>query len=170
MCRRSQRSSETIRQVSEAALTIYRRSEGYYLVVSAQTTTGLWRHVAEPPVLLREACEPADLGSEALDRLAEPRPITPHPGRDEWTEARRRSLGPILSSAKVRSWKAFITTATLVDVGRTDDTFKVTPMNAMPKPQGAFEPDIHRVQMLQAPSAESLGRAIVQAFAAGADS
>ena len=38
---------DTIRRVSEAALAIYRRSEGYYLVVSAQTTAGVWQHVAE---------------------------------------------------------------------------------------------------------------------------
>jgi hypothetical protein len=71
-----------------------------------------------------------------------------------------------MRSAKVRSLKAFIRTATLVDVGRIGDTFTVTPMNALPKPQGAFEPDIDREQTLKSPSAESLGRTIVQAFAA----
>ena len=81
------------------------------------------------------ASEPADLGSGALDRLAKPLPTTPHPGRDEWTDARRNSLGPIMRAAKVRSWKAFITTAALVEVSRTNDTFTVTPMNALPKPR-----------------------------------
>jgi hypothetical protein len=86
---------DTIRRVSEAALSIYRRSEGYYLVVSAKTTTGLWQHVAEPPALLDGASQPADLGGETLDRLAEPRPTIPHPrptnGRKRAATASARS-------------------------------------------------------------------------------
>jgi hypothetical protein len=151
--------------VSEAALSVYRRPDGYYLVVSARTTAGLWQHVAEPPKLLGGASEPADLGSEALDRLAEPRPITPHPRREEWTEARRSSLDPILKSAGVGSWQAFITTATQVDVGRTNETFTVTPMKALPKPQGAFAPDLAGEMELRSPSAVTLGRVILRAFA-----
>lgn len=151
--------------MSDAALSVYRRPDGYYLVVSAQTIAGLWQHVAEPPKLLGGASEPANLGSEVLDRLAEPRPITPHPRREEWTEARRNSLDPILKSAGIGSWRAFITRAKQVDVGRTNETFTVTPMKALPKPQGAFAPDLAGVKELRSPSAETLGRAILEAFA-----
>lgn len=150
--------------MSEASLSIYRRPEGYYLVVSAQTTAGIWQHCAEPPDLLGATAEAVDIGDLALRRLAKPRSPIPHPQRDQWTDVRRASLTPIMRSAKLRSWKAFTATATLVDVHRTDLDFTVTPMAPPAGPQEGFEPDVDRERMLQEPTADSLGTAIVQAF------
>jgi hypothetical protein len=152
--------------VSESLLTIYARSEGCYLVPSAKTTAGLWQHVAETPTFLRADAAPTQIGREALACLAEPRTQTAHPQRDEWKEARQGSLDPIIRAAKVRSWRAFISNTTTVDVARTEDTFKVTPMRAMPKPYGAFEPDLDGEFELDSPTPEDLGRAIVRAFMA----
>lgn len=105
--------------MSETSLNIYRRPDGYYLVMLAQTTVGLWVYVAGPPVVLSTTADAAHLGREAFDRLAEPRPRIPHPKRDEWTQVRREISRPIMKSAGVRSWKAFETTAELVSVTRT---------------------------------------------------
>ena len=150
--------------MSDSLLSIYRRSEGYFLVQSAKTTVGVWQDVDEPPEVLGASAEPAQLGGKAVERLAEPRPITPHPERDEWTEATRRSRAPIIRAAKVGSWRAFISKTALVQVERTTVTFRVTPMNALPKPHGAFEPDLAQEKALASPSPEDLGRAILQAF------
>jgi hypothetical protein len=152
--------------VSESLLNIYARSEGYYLVSSAKTSDGLWQHIAEPPTFLEAHVSPAHIGREALEYLAEPRPNTAHPQGGEWKEARRKSLDPIIRAAKVRSWRAFISNATTVDVERTNDSFKVTPMKAMSKPRGGFEPDLSQELGLDSPTPEDLGRAILQAFTA----
>lgn len=152
--------------MSDSLLSIYRRSEGYFLVSSAKTTAGLWQSVDEPPAFLGASTDPAQLGGEAAELLAEPRPSTAHPQREEWTEATRRSREPIIRAANVRSWRAFISETALVEVERTNKTFRVTPMKATPKPLGAFEPDLGQVNELASPSPEELGRAILQAFTA----
>ncbi|WP_182376967.1 hypothetical protein [Nocardioides sp. WS12] len=148
-----------------ASLTIYRRSDAYYLVVSAQTTTGLWQHVPEPPTVLSRKSLAPDLGSLALDCLSEHRPITPHPSRDESVQVRQLSIDPILKSANVRSWRTFITSAVQVDVSRANQSFTITPMMAISKPQGASVPDPSAESELLSPSALDLGRALLQAFA-----
>lgn len=157
-------SSETIRGVGLALVSVYRRPDGYYLVVSAQTTTGLWLDVAEPPGVLGLTTDPKELGGAVLDRLARVRPRTPHPQRHEWPDVRRSSLHPITESAEVRSWREFVRAAALVEVGRTDGTFSVTPMKRMAKPQGAFEPDLAAQERLLSPSPASLGQVILRAF------
>lgn len=148
-----------------ASLTIYRRPDAYYLVVSAQTTTGLWQHVPEPPTVLSRDCPSTELGRSAQDRLNEYRRITPHPSRDESAQVRRSILAPILRSANAASWRSFITSAHQVDVSRTDQTFTITPMVAVSKPQGAAVPDAVGETELLSPSPLGLGRAIVRAFA-----
>jgi hypothetical protein len=150
--------------VSQSSLSIYSRSEGYFLVTSAQTTAGLWQHVDEPPTFLGAPTPSAQIGREAVKLLAEPRPTTAHPQRDEWTETSRQSLERIIRAAKVRSWRTFISKTALVEVERTNETFTVTPMKALSNPHGAFEPDPTKETELASPSPEDLGRAILQAF------
>lgn len=153
--------------MSDPALVhIYLRSEGYYLVTSAMTTTGLWQHVPEPPTFLGADSAPAQIGREVRVRLAKPRPRTIHPKNDEWTEARRKSLAPIIRAAKVRSWRAFISNAATVDVHRADQVFTVTPMKALAKPHGSFEGDVAHETRVASPTMEQLGQAVIQAFAA----
>ena len=151
--------------MTESLLSVHARSEGYYLVSSAKTTTGLWQQVAEPPTFLGADAPPTQIGRDALACLAA-RNRSAHPQRDEWKEARRESLDPIIRAANVRSWRAFISNTTTVDVERTDNTLKVTPMKAMSKPHGAFEPDLTQEMRLDSPTPEDLGRAILQAFKA----
>jgi transposase InsO family protein len=107
---------------------------------------------------------PAQIGRAAVVLLAKPRPHIAHPQRNEWTEARRKSLDPIVPAAKVRSWRAFISRTATVEVERTNDTFTVTPMRALEKPHGAFKADLAREKELAYPPPEDLGRAILQAF------
>ena len=52
--------------MSEALLCIYKRSEGFYLVVSAQTTAGVWQHCAESPALLDASAEAEEIGDVAF--------------------------------------------------------------------------------------------------------
>ena len=150
--------------MSDAYLSIYRRPEGYYLVVSAKTTAGVRVDVPENPRVLDSAAEAAELGGAALGLLLEPRPTVPHPQRDEWTGVRRRSLGPILKAAKVRSWKSFTAAATLVAVSRTDSTFTITPMRMAGPPDGGYEPDTDTEQLVRSPSKGDCGTAILNAF------
>ncbi|KGN32183.1 hypothetical protein N802_11025 [Knoellia sinensis KCTC 19936] len=150
--------------MSDGSLSVYRRSDGYYLVASAQTTAGVWLDVAEPPGLLSRAADAAQLGGEVLDRLTQRRPTVLHPRPEEWAEVTRGGVTPVVTAAKVRSWRAFVTTATLVVVDRANQTFSVSPMKALPKPRGAFEPVLDNETKLRSPSAESLGGAILQAF------
>ena len=101
--------------MTESLLSVHARSEGYYLVSSAKTTTGLWQQVAEPPTFLGADAPPTQIGRDALACLAA-RNRSAHPQRDEWKEARRESLDPIIRAANVRSWRAFISNTTTVDV------------------------------------------------------
>jgi hypothetical protein len=151
--------------MTDASLSVYRRPEAYYLVVSAKTSTGLWIDVPESPAVLGSAADAAELGGAVVDLLAAPRPAIPHPRRDEWTDVRRRSLGPIMTAAKVRSWKAFTATATLVAVGRTGSSFTVTPMRPPVPSDGGYEPDTDAEQILRSPSKDACGTAILDAFA-----
>ena len=151
--------------MSDAYLSVYRRPEGYYLVVSAKTTMGLWVAVPESPEVLGSAAEAAELGGAAVDLLVTPRPTVPHPQRDEWTGVRRRSIGPIMKAAKVRSWKSFTAAAALVAVSRTGSTFTITPMGLPVPPDGGYEPDTEAEQIVRSPSKGDCGTAILDAFA-----
>jgi len=90
----------------------------------------------------------------------------PHAAQHEWPEHRRASLAPILQLAKVRSWRSFVSMASLVEAEQFDGVVTITPMRPMPKPIGAFEPDSARTERLNAPSSNELGEAILHAFTA----
>lgn len=150
--------------MTESALTIYARAEGYYLVASAKTAAGLLQHVAEPPTFSGIDAPPSQIGRLALVRLSEPRPRTPHPERDEWSDVRRTTVQPVIRAAKVASWREFITNTAMVEVARAGDAFKVMPMTALARPQGAYEPAINEEIGLVSPTPEDLGLAVLRAF------
>jgi hypothetical protein len=152
--------------VADSLLTVYTRADGYYLVSSAQTPAGIWQQFGESPTVLESNSPPTDIGRAALACLAQSRPQIAHSTRDEWVDARRRSLDPVLRAAKVRSWRAFITNTRSVDIERTDCAFTVTPTKPLPKPHGALEPVLDQVRELESPTPEDLGRAIIAGLAA----
>jgi hypothetical protein len=136
------------------------------VVTSAKTTAGLWVHDGEPRRLNESEAVAADLGSEMLARLAQSPRVVPHPARHEWSERRRASLAPILRPAKARSWRSFVSAASLVEAEQLDDVITISPMQPMPRPVGAFEPDMTRTERLDAPSATEIGQAVLRAFPA----
>jgi hypothetical protein len=150
----------------DALVTVYRRSGEYLLAGSSRTTEGVWVHDGAPGVLGEAEADPERLGQELLACLALPRPAVPHPGPGEWPDRRRAGLEPILRAARVRSWRAFVSTADLVEVSRAGGSVSVAPMRAMPEHRGAFETDLARVQRLTAPSSAELGNAVLRAFGA----
>ncbi len=145
---------------------MYRRQGAYFVGSWAVTTDGLSVMDGDPRRLDGADAEPGVLGAEVLARLAQPQRVVPHPRREEWPERRRRSLAPFQRLAGVRSWRAFVSVASLVEVERgADGVVTVMPMRPMPKPIGAFEGDGDRAVRLPTPSAEQLGNAVLRAFA-----
>jgi hypothetical protein len=108
----------------------------------------------------------AELGGELLARLEKSPRVVPHPAQHEWPEQRREGLTPILRLAGARSWRSFVSTASLVEVEQLNGLITISPMLPMPKPIGAFEPDTTRTEQLDAPSPTQLGGAILRAFSA----
>ena len=151
---------------TNSLVSVYRRSGAYFVVSSAKTTAGLWVHDGEPRRLSESETEMAELGAEVLARLAKPPRVVPHPAQHEWPQQRRASLTPILRLAEARSWRSFVSEASLVEVEQLNGVVTISPMLPMPKPIGAFEPDGTRTERLAAPSATELGQAILHAFTA----
>jgi hypothetical protein len=152
---------------NSSLVSVYRRSGAYFVVTSAKTTAGLWVHDGKPRRLNETETVVADLGGELLARLAQSPRVVPHPAHDEWPERRRACLAPILRLVKARSWRSFVSAASLVEVERLDDV--VTISRPVPKPTGAFEPDMTRTERLDAPSATEIGHAVLRAFTAAPD-
>lgn len=149
--------------VNGSLVSVYQRPDGYFVVSFAQSTTGLWLHVSEPPIRIERSADAVRLGTVAGLCLAKPRPIVPHPLQSEWTEVRRAALDPIIRAAKVRSWRSFLATARLVSIERSDQNYIVTPMRRRGTPSSSFKPDITQEQRLASPSNEELGQAVLMA-------
>lgn len=154
------------RRTPSSLVSVYQRSGAYFVVSSARTTAGVWVHDGEPRRLSETETGIAELGGELLARLDKSPRVVPHPAQHQWPEQRRESLTPILRLAGVRSWRSFVSTASLVEVEQLNGVVTISPMLPMPKPIGAFEPDTARTERLGAPSQTQLGEAILRAFSA----
>ena len=152
------RKSRTARQ-NQSHVSVYLRSDAYYLARSVQTTTGLWTLAGETSTTVATD-SPLDLGEALLTITRRPAEVIPHPNQDEWSRHRQRSLGPILSQARVRSWRAFEAGSTLVQVSRIGDEFQLTRMKRMPSRPDAWESDTTRELTLNAPDEVALGTAV----------
>ncbi len=111
---------------SKSHVSIYFRPEGTYISPSDRTTAGLWIGNAE--VTKIGELDPNEIGGAVIRGLKTSKLDVPHPGRDEWSAQRRRSLGPIVKLAGLRSWRAFIKAANLVEVWSDGASIVVTAM------------------------------------------
>lgn len=147
------------RQKIEALVSLYARTDGYYLVPSTRTTEGVWTHVGSAARIAPDG-EPTALATTVLELLSVPlRPVR-HPRQDEWSKHRRESLGPLMILARVRSWKGFELGAGLVQVHRHGAECTVTPMVRMASRPDAWEPEPSREQLLLDPEPTALGKVI----------
>jgi len=146
-----------------AFVAIYHRPDAYYVVGSNRTTMGLWVGRPERPVVLDVAASPDTLGQQVLSLLSQGADIVPHPRQDEWTAQGRAFRAPILAAARVRSWRAFLASAELVDVSRQASLVTVTPMRRDAKRPDVFNAGAETIELTSPPSSE-LGRAILAAF------
>ena len=111
--------------MAAALVSVYVRPEGAYVTVSDRTTAGVWIEAVDWEFVLTDS--PEVLGEVILRRLQVPPRTVRHPGRDEFSTLRAEVIAPLLVIAGVKSWRAFISEAVLVDVRRSD-VFTVSPM------------------------------------------
>lgn len=147
-------------------MSVYRREDGYYLVVADRTTAGVWIDPISEAVKLPSDVNRADLGAAVLGGVASSARVVPHPQRHEWAR-RRASSHPLLRQAGTRSWRAFNRGSSLVQVSRADAEITVTPMRPLAEPQGAYQEVTDRASRITSPSSEELGAAIIDACDAG---
>ncbi|TDD28013.1 hypothetical protein E1218_08755 [Kribbella turkmenica] len=145
-------------------VSIYRRPDAYYVLRSARTTTGLWLGRPERPVVLDVDTSADSLGQQVLSLLSQHAEVVPHPRQDEWTEQGRAFRGPILSQAGVRSWRAFLAPADLVDVSRQASLIKVIPLRRDRRRSDVFNAIDTETTELTSPPSGDLGPAIIAAF------
>ena len=148
-----------------ALVTIYRRSDAYYLSTKVQTTAGLWTEPGEPARTLPLDADAADVGAAVIEALAPPVRVVAHPARDTWTAYRRASLGPIQAQAGVRSWRAFMSGTRVVDVERAGSRVTVCPMRRDGRRSDVWHAASDQEIHLDTPNAEVLGDAIGRAIA-----
>ena len=148
------------RRQDQALVSVYLRSDAYYVARANQTTTGLWTLSGETATTLSTDATAVELGEALLANLGPPAEVIAHPKQDEWVEHRKRSLGPILSQARVRSWRAFESGSTHVQAARKGEEFSLTPMQRMHWRPDAWEPDVARELNLHAPDAIEIGAAV----------
>lgn len=103
----------------------YVRPEGAYITASDRTTVGVWMESNEWEFVRID--EQEQIGAAILRRLASAPRIVRHPERNEFSTLRSEAIAPLLDLAVVKTWKAFIAPAVLVDVQR-GDAITVTPM------------------------------------------
>jgi hypothetical protein len=106
----------------DALVSVYVRPEGAYITPSDRTSVGVWMESDRWEFVPVD--EPSQIGEVIAQLLrVEPR-VVPHPQRNEFSALRAAVIAPVLSRAKVRSWTAFASSASLVHV----DPTSVTPM------------------------------------------
>lgn len=111
--------------MTEALISAYVRPEGAYITASDRTTAGVWTESGDWEFVPMD--EPGHIGEAILRRLAVVPRVVPHPRRDEFSTIHARTIGPLLTLAGVKTWKAFTASVTLVHIQRHDAT-TVTPM------------------------------------------
>jgi hypothetical protein len=146
--------------MTDSLVSIYVRSEGYYLTSSGRTTIGLWMESDEWEFVPRGSA--SALGSAVVRRLSKASPILRHPERDEFSSLRAQTVAPLLKLAGVRTWKSFIANATLVHVeGMTPVV--VMPMRRDGRRVDAFVPVPEARQELSNFDDASMGEAVTTA-------
>lgn len=125
---------------------------------------GLWLGRPERPVVIERDASADALGQQVLGLLSQRAEIVPHPRQDEWTEQGRAFRAPILSQARVRSWRAFLAPADLVDVSRRASLVEVIPMRRDLTRSDVFNAVDTETTELTTPPPGELGRAIITSF------
>jgi len=150
-----------------ALVTIYHRAEAYYVSTKVQTTAGVWTEPGEPARTVPRDADAVEIGAAVIEALAPPVRVVAHPARDAWTAYRRASLGPIQAQAGVRSWRAFMSGTSVVDVQRAGSRVTVCPMRRDGRRSDVWHAASDHEIHLDAPNPEVLGDAIGQATASG---
>ena len=106
-------------------MSVYLRPDGAYVAPSDQTTEGVW--IGNGEVEFVSKPDPGQLGRAIVRGLQRSHIDVAHPRRDEWTQQRRKSLDPITKLAGVRSSRALIRVADVVDVMSNRSTVTIEP-------------------------------------------
>ena len=138
-------------------MSVYVRPEGVYITSSDRTTVGVWMESGNWEFLPSD--EPEGVGAAVIRHLKRPPRVVRHPERDEFSTLRSEVIAPLLALAGVRTWKAFITPSTLIDV-QGGDGVTVTPMR---RDGRGFSPLPNARENLDDADPEALGLAVFNA-------
>jgi hypothetical protein len=137
---------------------LYERGEHWYLQPSSRTTKGLW--VATPPVIQLDRDAPLECkGEAAMKVLNTSRASIPIPTDLEDV------MAPLLETAKVRSYAAFMKHARCISMKLESREIKVIPQKKLARPKGALNslPEKTIYLMEDAPP-EEIGAALQEAL------
>jgi hypothetical protein len=150
---------------ASALVSVYFRSEGYYVTPSSLSTAGVWLGSGAVS-FIRAGSRPAELGQVVVDGLSSSTVGVRHPAQSEWPAHTKAALAPLMKAAGVRSWKDFVRLASLVEVVRDRDTVTVVPYHRDERRVDVF----HEVAAGRVPvdldDFEALGRSIEGALSA----
>lgn len=138
-------------------VSVYRRTDGYYLIRNVQTTAGIWLTSSAEAVALPLDVGPAELGRSILATAGARRPCVPHPAQHEWAADRERRSAAILDRAKVKSWAAFERGSAQASVQLQHDLVTVTPLVPMPARSDSWVEDLERASRAKALDPEAIG-------------
>lgn len=139
--------------------TVYKKTHGWYLHSSSQTTDGVW--ISSSPYLRL----PADstlvtLGEAAIQVVEASTSPVEHP--TDWSGL----FAPMLELAGAQSWRAFKNGAKCCGLEYEGNRLSITPHRSLGPNQG-FEPVLHQTVVLPVDSTpEQIGAALERAFLA----
>lgn len=135
--------------------TVYDRDGRLYVHSSSQTTAGLWIR-NDAPVLVPSKENVGEIGRSVRQCLEASRQGVPHP--TVWTNM----FKPVLKAAKVRSYRAFMTSARCLGVSVAEGVVTLTPTRNEGSRGGfAYLPDAAKITL---GSDETLGAAVLEAL------
>jgi hypothetical protein len=146
--------------VADALAAVYVRPDGYFVTSSDRTTVGLWMESGNWELVTTGL--PTDIGVAVLRHLESSRLDVRHPGRHEFTGLRAERVKPLLSLAGVRTWRAFVISAILIQVERRD-AIHVMSMKRDGRKIDGFTQIVGADIRLDDPSPYELGVAVVEA-------
>ena len=147
-------------RVVDALTAVYVRPNGFYLTSSDRTTAGLWMETGNWDLVTTGL--PTDIGVAVLRHLESSRLDVRHPGRHDFTVLRAERVKPLLRLAGVRTWRAFVISAILIQVERRD-AIHVISMKRDGRKIDGFTQIAGADIRLDKPSPYELGVAVVEA-------
>lgn len=128
------------------------------IIAHSESVTVAGVGIVSQPVFELATDNVVDLGVAILEALQHSKSGVPHPAQTEWGKIGE----PVLKAARVRSWRALVTSAKYVQVRIEPDCVVFTPTRNLGPKDGFTE--LSGRERSSAPTASEVGTALLAAF------